>query len=80
MTLILGVLSHYTEPMISCFFMLAGHGTESVVPSVTQHREEEVHSQDTTETRNDFVCENWLFLKYVRPVEKSWCQQLVGWN
>lgn len=71
MTLILAVLSHCTELMISSFFILAGHGTGSVVPRVTQPGEEEVYNQDTTETRNGFMRENWLFLKYLRPVETS---------
>lgn len=63
---------------------MAGHGTGSTVPSVTQPREEEeVHSQDTRETRNGFMCENWLYLKYVRAVETSFCQQInsgVDWE
>ena len=76
MTLVLGVLSHCTELMISSFFSWAGQGTGSVVPSVTRPGKEEVCSQDTTETRNGFMCESWLFLKYLRPVEtgasKEW--------
>lgn len=80
MTLVLDVLSHCTELMISSFFSWAGQGTGSVVPSVTRPGEEEVCSQDTTETRNGFMCESWLLLKYLRPVEMSWCQQRVGWN
>ena len=80
MTLVLDVVSHCTELMISSFFSWARQGTGSVVPSVTRPGEEEVCSQDTTETRNGFMCESWLFLKYLRPVETSWCQQRVGWN
>lgn len=79
-TLILGVLSHWIELMISSLFKWAGHGTGSVVPSVTRPGEEEVHSQDTTGTGNGFMCETWSFLKYLRPVGTSWGQQIVGWN
>lgn len=43
---------------MSSFFKLPGHGAGSVTPSVTHPGEEEVHSQDTTETRNGFMSEN----------------------
>lgn len=76
MTLILGVLSHYLEPVSSSRCKLAGHGTGSMAPSVTRLGEEEVHRQDTTETRDGSILEDWLFLKCVRAVETRFCQQI----
>lgn len=76
MTPILGILSHCLEPVISSHFKLAGHETGSVAPSAPQHGEEEGYRQDTTETRNGFRLEKWLFLKYVRAVETRFCQQI----
>lgn len=47
-----------------------------MILSVTLPGEEEVHNQDNRETRNGFMCEHWLFLKYIRAVETSFCQQI----